>query len=1032
MNLRAELTNAATLPYGPARSAALEALVEAADASGDDALARDVRLQLVSSYGHGGEPLKRFVPFSWLLERYDKDPASFDSSTRWSLLWMFKWVSVGALSHPAVPLETIRRGLADMEDRYRAVGEGLAPYYGCQVRVEAHVNGHAQAEEAYLAWTRAPGTHLSDCEQCEPTYRVMHLAATSRHAEAVGESMSVLHESTWCLEQPHSIIAHSLESMLVVGEATRAAREHVRGVRLIRGKPGNTGLWAQHILILARTGRLSRGLDLLEDHLHEVDDAPTPQDAMYLAAAGARLLRALANQGRADLPVTTRAGTKQSEPASASEVEQRLGRVARDIATRFDARNHTGTVSAEVEQWLDAPDLPDLPLDEVVSRYGLATTPARMNGLALPVASPIPVPPSTPSLVPLDAEGGQQVLAEIDATFQLSQHTGSKQQRTAALNRWRTLRESLPPPVDAAERVAAAELDAAAAIEHLGDEDVAALPTATARLRELGQHALAVRYDLFDLRHRHQHGLDGGATIRSELDALLAEADAYCTPADRGCLALPTVDILGSADAEDSGSAAAGQERRLAILNAGIELLQQDDVHLLTAYQRSGLVGLLLNRLWMEQPADPIAVLRSALALLPSGWRAHQRAIVGMNLAGQLAAIGDIPEARTLLEDVTKDALIAGEPRLSAEVFGMLGRVHNHTGDAAAAVTAFSSARQLLEGSGSPERIAELTHELVHALRAAGRTPEAAELAETTLQILIEQTRLDDVQAGPEKPAETPSNPDAVVAGSAAPVAKDPGTASMSAAAGTSAAPENGAAAQVAAGLAFAGALAAWDLGEDTHACALARRSATWYRSTGSTAAQAQSLTLAGEIESDPVESGKLFTEAVDLYVDADLWRQAARCRRLLAGSVHSVDGLESARESLSAARSALEAYLPQDGEEIAYATEKLALTVQTARILADGGSLDEALAVLDGVDQAYRDMGDPGSARWVVGLQVDILIQLGQAEEALRRQTRIAEEAREAGEIDEARRRGADLTRILDNLGRSDEAETAWQRFRS
>src|SRR5690242_13877129 len=97
--LRTELTNAMALPYGPARSATLEALAEAADTAGDGALARDVRIQLIGSYGHGGEPLKRFVPFTWLLARYDNDPAGFDASSRWSLLWMFKWVSVGALSH---------------------------------------------------------------------------------------------------------------------------------------------------------------------------------------------------------------------------------------------------------------------------------------------------------------------------------------------------------------------------------------------------------------------------------------------------------------------------------------------------------------------------------------------------------------------------------------------------------------------------------------------------------------------------------------------------------------------------------------------------------------------------------------------------------------------------------------------------------------------------------------------------------------------------------------------------------------------
>ncbi|HST86112.1 MAG TPA: hypothetical protein VLL08_30520 [Kineosporiaceae bacterium] len=994
-SLRAELMHAVTLPYGSARSAAIEALVEAADTAGDSALARDVRIQLISSYGHGGEPLKRFMPFTWLLDRYDSDPGSFDSSARWSLLWMFKWVSVGALSHPGVSLKHIRRGLSEMEDRYRAVGEGLAPYYGCRVRVEAHVNGHAQAEEDYQAWTRAPRTELSDCEQCEPTDRVLHLAATARHAEAVREALSVLHESTWCLEQPQSIIANSLESMLAVGQATRAAQEHVRGVRLIRGKPGNTSLWANHILILARTGRLSRGLDLLEDHLHEVDAAPTPQDAMHLAAAGARLLRGHLDQGRGDLVVQTRAGTTRSEPASVTEVEQRLTRVARDLAAQFDVRNQTGTVSAEVERWLDAAELPDLPLDAVTSRPGevISRRPAAASPETSASRSGSPKP--TPIAAQVTADGARSRLAELATAFQLSERTGSKAQRTAWLRDWPGLRASLPTQLDATEQVTAAHLDAALALECLGEEgsDVKALPAATVRLREVGQHPLAVRYDLFGLAQRPG---DSDEVVGSELDALLAEADEHCTPAERGCLAPPTISILSSFRVLRSDPGTAVRARISATLQAGIEVLQQVDVPALTADQRCALVALQLHRFRMERPDDAIELLRSALVLLPPGWRAHERAIAGMALAKELAAVGDCAEARTLLDDAAADARTAGVPAVGADALRMLGRVHSHTGDAPAALAAFGSAWQLLQGIGEPAQIAESAQELVDALRAVGRIPEAAELAETALQQLVEQTRLDElVAAGAE------------VAGVAA-------------------------TAQVAARLAYAGALATWDLGEDRHAAALARRSAAWHRFNSSTAAEAEALTLAGGIEPDPTESGKLFGAAAQLFADDGRWHQAARCRRLLAGAVWLADGLGPAQESLATAQATLEAYLPQPGEEVDYALEKLALTRQNARILAAGDSFGVALQALAGIDQQYRDLGRPTSARKAIGEQVQILIRLGRLEEALGRQATIAEEALHAGEIYEARERTAVLARILDNLGRSDEAEAVWQRFSS
>ena len=56
-----------TLPFGIARSAAVESLVEQADELVDDPLAVQARLHLMTAYSYGGEPLKRFPVFSWLL-----------------------------------------------------------------------------------------------------------------------------------------------------------------------------------------------------------------------------------------------------------------------------------------------------------------------------------------------------------------------------------------------------------------------------------------------------------------------------------------------------------------------------------------------------------------------------------------------------------------------------------------------------------------------------------------------------------------------------------------------------------------------------------------------------------------------------------------------------------------------------------------------------------------------------------------------------------------------------------------------------
>ncbi|MEJ2579590.1 MAG: hypothetical protein P8Z68_10955, partial [Kineosporiaceae bacterium] len=300
--LRAELRESDRLPFGVARSAAVEDLVARADDLNDVPLSIAARLHLMTAYSYGGEPLRRFPVFDWLLARYAEDPELFDDDNRYRLLWMFKWVTVGVVEHPAVPLDRIMSGLDDMERHYVDAGQGLAPVLSSRFQVLARVQGHAAADEAYRRWQDASRTPLSDCRTCEPALQVWHLAALDRDTEALTLAFPIL-EHGGCADQPQKMIGHALDPLLRLGMSDRAATEHLRGVRLLRERPGSTATWAQHVQLCARTGRLHRGLDLLEHRLHEVDDAPAPEDAMWLAAAGARLLRGLEELGEGDLPV---------------------------------------------------------------------------------------------------------------------------------------------------------------------------------------------------------------------------------------------------------------------------------------------------------------------------------------------------------------------------------------------------------------------------------------------------------------------------------------------------------------------------------------------------------------------------------------------------------------------------------------------------------------------------------------------------------------------------------------------------------
>jgi tetratricopeptide (TPR) repeat protein len=143
-----------------------------------------------------------------------------------------------------------------------------------------------------------------------------------------------------------------------------------------------------------------------------------------------------------------------------------------------------------------------------------------------------------------------------------------------------------------------------------------------------------------------------------------------------------------------------------------------------------------------------------------------------------------------------------------------------------------------------------------------------------------------------------------------------------------------------------------------------------------------------------------------------------------------SVEGPEAALAAVEAARAALHQATPEEGREQALAWEHLVLTEQAARVLVAIPRLDEALASLEGLDPAYADLGDLQSVGDVVVLRAEILIGLDRAEEALASMTEHAQQAVDAGNAQGARRFGGELARMLDDLGRPEEAETAWQRY--
>ncbi|GAA1552285.1 hypothetical protein [Kribbella lupini] len=378
------LHQARLTPYGKARAAMLEDVVRRADAAGVEDLAFFARLELVTAYVMGGEPRKSLVPFARCVADWDADPAKYQEHSH-LFLWCFKYAPNTLTKFPEVPLDRTYAVLDDMERRWRVGGHSPHAVHQHRWQVAAHIGDDETAAEQFRLWSTSPRDDLSDCIGCDPTSKVLHLTTTGQTAEAVALSVGVLDGQLTCNEQPQQMLTTLLPAYVAEGMYTEAVDAHRRAYRILRNQPGELSAYADHIRFCARTGNLPRAVELIERHLPDLADSPSPLATMDFAAAASHAL------SRVDLRIRR----SSSEDVDSAQLAEELAQQALALAAQFDERNGTKRQSENVsavlaaEPWVDylplsetarkahqraqvaAPAVPEAPLPEGAGRVWL-------------------------------------------------------------------------------------------------------------------------------------------------------------------------------------------------------------------------------------------------------------------------------------------------------------------------------------------------------------------------------------------------------------------------------------------------------------------------------------------------------------------------------------------------------------------------------------------------------------------------------------------------------------------------------------
>lgn len=686
-------------PYAE-RIGPLEQAVGLADELGDERLGIAVRLALVTALTLGGRPSESFVPFAWLVQRYDADSPALTDEYRHAILWCNKWIVDSAPDYPQIPLAQVEALLADMQRRYTAAGIGPEPVAKCRYEFVSATRGEAAAEAEFDAWTALPRCEMSDCPACSARARAEHWYDRGRYERALELLAPVLQGGSACEEEPCHSLSLAALCAAELGRMDDAAGHHLRAWRQTRDDVGKTGVVDRHVLLCARTGALARGLELMAHRWEQVREFDNPRTGMLLRAAAARLVGACLAEGMAGQALRVHDG---SELVIDQGLYDDLVARALETAAAYDARNGNDSVGRMVrEDFIDAGPLPPMPLTTGTAPDARRAEP--LNGLS---SHPRAVRPDEIAAArPEDLEG------LLDRILRW----GGSDAAAAFEARWRTLRDEAiaragssgdPQLLRSVASLVVNSLRLAGAVHE--SQRLEATEIAIRLLEQAGDTVGAAAL---------QHAIASAITHDEERAAALAEQVRASGDVE------DILNVIGTA-VFDPGDPASRRARLDELDSLGVTAESAPKL-------RGRWVGLVLMCCSGDPDVASALCERAAALLQPGEFPELQRRLVD-HRAEALWRQDRAEEAAAVVDDAVGRLESAGALDQLAQALRYSGRIHQFLGDRLTAERRYQRALACAQRVGDPKASTHARGFLCSLLLKQGRDVEAIEVAEHAL-----------------------------------------------------------------------------------------------------------------------------------------------------------------------------------------------------------------------------------------------------------------------------------------------------------
>ena len=192
---------ALAIDKGREKARLLEKAAELAEIEGLEEKAFEYRYEFISALHNRRENIKTFTAFSWLLNKYDKNPEKYQS---WgdTLIWYYKWILDAAEGISAFPLDKIKMLLDDYIKRLRKRGFSDYSAHLYSMAYYDMIGEDKKAEEEYQLTLKSPRDSHCDCIACVPLKFNSHLSGKKRYKEAWEKFLPIINGDKVCDHVP--------------------------------------------------------------------------------------------------------------------------------------------------------------------------------------------------------------------------------------------------------------------------------------------------------------------------------------------------------------------------------------------------------------------------------------------------------------------------------------------------------------------------------------------------------------------------------------------------------------------------------------------------------------------------------------------------------------------------------------------------------------------------------------------------------------------------------------------------------------